>query len=227
MNFFSKYFEPILVFAVVMFGSLILGVFARKLATNIGLDSFTANVTFWIFILLGIIIYVLIVFLIGSLYTAIIKLVSPKKKLTNLSNRKSDFSKNLKKIRTKQQVLNDQNSQNKKKIAIQYTQKEFAAYCTDEDLDLLCQYVIFYAEKKSLQKIKPITINDLSNLDFYHYGWNIWKHFKVGKQEEISHFLKIAFSNQLKEVEVNTIKSHLKDDELKGIIKIRKNLQEQ
>lgn len=220
----SKYLEHILVFSLVLFGCLILGSLARIFAIQVGTDSFTANTIFWIFILLGIIVYALIAFFIESLYLAIIRFFFKKKNLTQLANKKFNISEKLEKFRTEQRVLNHQNSQNKQKIAIQYTQKEFAAYCSNKDLNLLCQYLILYSEKNALQDIKPITINGLSNLDFYHFGWNIWKHFEVSKQEEISFFLKTVFADYLKDVEIDTIKSHLKDDELQGIIKIKKNL---
>ena len=218
----SKYLEHILVFSLVLFGCLLLGSLARIYALKIGTDSFTANTIFWIFILLGIIAYVLIVFFIESLYWAIIRFFFRKKNLAQQSN----ILEKLEKIRTEQQVLNHQDSQHKQKIAIQYTQKEFTAFCSEKDLNLLCRYLILYSEKTPLQDIKPIIINGLSNLDFYHFGWNIWKHFKVSKQEEVSFFLKTVFANYLKDVEIDTIKSHLKDDERQGIIKIRKSLKE-
>ncbi|ATR89715.1 hypothetical protein CS544_00350 [Porphyromonas gingivalis] len=60
--------------------------------------------------------------------------------------------------------------------------------------------------------------------DLYHFGWNIWKHFCVGKQDEMALSLKLVFADALKDVETDTIKSHLKDDEQKGLIKIQKSL---
>lgn len=66
-------------------------------------------------------------------------------------------------------------------------------------------------------------VKDLSNLDLYHFGWNLWNYFKPIKQEEVSKLLKMAFS-ALKDIEVDSIKSHLKDDPKKGIIKITDNL---
>jgi hypothetical protein len=39
----------------------------------------------------------------------------------------------------------------------------------------------------------------------------------------ITHFLKIVFPDIFKDVEVETIKRHLKDDELKGVIKIQES----
>jgi hypothetical protein len=38
---------------------------------------------------------------------------------------------------------------------------------------------------------------------------------------DIAHFLKAVFPDAFKEADVETIKRHLKDDELKGIVKIQ------
>jgi len=219
-----KYIEYILLYSAVLVGCLLMGALLRIFVISIGADEFTAKIVFWIVVLLGIIIYAILTILIDGLYLATVRIFFQKKKHSSLSNKKSNISEKLEEIRTVQQQLNEKNEQNKKDIAIKYTQNEFAAYCSDEDLHLLCQYLIFYAEKKSLQNIKPITTNDLSNLDFYHFGWNIWNHFRVSKQEEISFFLKSVFANYLEDIETDTIKSHLKDYELKGIIKIQKSI---
>lgn len=220
----SKYFEYIIVYSAVLVGCLLLGVLARMFVISIGADEFTAGMVFWIVVLLGILVYAILTLLIDGLYSATIRWFFPKNKKSKLFNEKSDVSEKLEKLRTEQQQLNDKSAQDKKDIAIKYIQNEFAVYCSDENLDLLCKYVILYAEKKSLLDIKPIIVTGLSNLDFYHFGWNIWNHFKVGKQEEVSFFLKSVFANYLKGVEPDTIKSHLKDEDLKGFIKIRKSL---
>lgn len=222
-----KHFEYIIIYLSVLLACILLGTVARMFVINIGADEFTARMVFWGFSLLGVLIYAILTYLIEGLYIATVRIFFSKKKHSKLSNKKSNISEKLEEIRTEQQKLNDKNEQDKKDIAIKYTQNKFAAYCSDEDLHLLCQYVIFYAEKKSLVNIKPITTKGLSNLDFYHFGWNIWKHFRVSKQEEVSFFLKSVFANYLEDIETDTIKSHLKDDDLKGIIKIRKNISEQ
>lgn len=220
----SKYIEYILVYSAVLVGCLLLGALSRIFVINIGADEFTAKIVFWIVVLIGIIIYAILTFLIHGLFSTINLFFFPNKRRINQFNEKSSILKELNDIRAEQQQLNNKTEQEKKDIAIKYTQKEFAPYCSNEDLNLLCQYIIFYAENKPLQNIKPITTHGLSNLDFYHFGWNIWKHFSISKQEEISLLLKSIFAMHLKEVEVETIKSHLKDDELKGIIKICKKL---
>ena len=80
-----------------------------------------------------------------------------------------------------------------------------------------------YAEKLNFEHIKPITVKDLSNLDLYHFGWNLWNHFKPIKQEQVSKLLKKVFL-ALEDIELDSIKSHLKDDPKKGIIKITNDL---
>ena len=83
---------------------------------------------------------------------------------------------------------------------------------------------MLYSDKNKLDNINPIKIEKLSNLDLYHFGWNIWKHFNVRNQFETAVFLKSIFSESLKEVEPESIKRHLKDDEMKGIITIKESL---
>jgi hypothetical protein len=219
-----KYFEYIVVYLSVLVGCVLLGTFARMFAINIGVDEFTAGIVFWAVALLGIIIYAILALLIDGLYLATVRWFLPKKKKSKLSNEKSKNSDKFLQIRGEWQQLNDKTEQDKKDIAVKYTQMEFAPYCSNEDLDLLCRFVVSYAEKKPLQNVQFINVRGLSNLDFYHFGWNIWSHFKIGKQIGIASFLKKVFPEILNDVEIETIKRHLKDDELKGIIKIRKNL---
>lgn len=61
-------------------------------------------------------------------------------------------------------------------------------------------------------------------LDIFHFGWNIWNYFRIGKQGDIALFLKLIFAHILRDVEAETVKKHLKDDENKGIIKIRETI---
>jgi hypothetical protein len=173
---------------------------------------------------LGILVYGILALLIDGLYSATVRWFFPKKKSLKQSNEKSENSEEFEKIRTERNHLKDKAERDNKDIAVKYTQEEFAPYCSNESLDLLCKYVISYSEKKPLKNIKPITIKGLTNLDLYHFGWNIWNHFKVSKQIEVAAFLKKVFPEFLNDVETETIKRHLKDDELKGIIKIQKTL---
>ena len=127
-------------------------------------------------------------------------------------------------IRQQQQKLMDQKVQDKRAIAIKYTQQQFAPYVSDKDLLKLCEYIELYSAKLPLSHVEPINIKGLVALDLFHFGWNIWNHFRVGKQDEISQFLKQVFATTFKDVEVGSIKSHLRDDEKKGTIPIVQSL---
>jgi hypothetical protein len=104
----------------------------------------------------------------------------------------------------------------------------FASYLADSEVTRLCDYIDLYAERKEFRNVSPLKEgNQLSTTDILHFGWNIWNHFrqfKVGKQEDMAAFLKVLFSHTLREVEIESIKKHLKDDELKGIIKIKEDI---
>ena len=73
-------------------------------------------------------------------------------------------------------------------------------------------------------ELKPVKVKELSALDLRHFGWNIWNYFKPRNQIDIANFLKIVFPDIFRETEVESIKRHFKDDELKGLIKITENV---
>ncbi|MFT3903886.1 MAG: hypothetical protein QM727_11985 [Niabella sp.] len=216
-----KHFEYIVIYLSVLIVCVLIGVFARLVSIEKGADEYTANIIFWICTGFGILIFAILSLFLDELVGRILK--------SFFRNTKSDVSKNLnstenlEKIREKQQAVISNRNQNKIETAIHYTQKEFALYTTNDDLKLLCDYVKMYAEKSDFEKIEPIKVKDLSSLDLYHFGWNIWNHFKPIKQEEVSKLLKMSFFT-LKDIELDSIKSHLKDDPKKGIIKIMEDI---
>ena len=126
-------------------------------------------------------------------------------------------------IRKTQQQKKLQNESEKLQIALDYTRNQFALYVTDEDLDSLCNAVSLYSKKEEISHHFSVRTSELLTLDLYHFGWNIWNHFNVSNQEKIADFLKRVFV-ELHDIDLKTIKSHLKDDEKKGIIKIQNQL---
>ena len=241
-----KYFEYIVIYLPVFLVCVLIGIVGRLVLLGKGADEYTANVFFWICVGFGILMFAILSLFLNELVVNILnrffknkKTELPESQISNKNLEKiseqqdtiinpelSEYKipdRNIEQIREQQQSLIANNNQVKIDIAIHYTQKEFAFYTTDEDLKLLCDYVIMYAEKLDFDNIKPITVKDLSNLDLYHFGWNLWNHFKPIKQEEISKLLKKVFL-ALEDIELDSIKSHLKDDPKKGIIKITDNL---
>ena len=230
----------------VIIGSALIGLGVRFVMLEKGADQFTANSIFWIVILIGLVFYTALVLLGISLF----ELYKQKRNKNNPENlniqtetEEQDFKQNgitklissenveflvennvdtnaIRKIQHQKKV---QQENEKLQIALDYTRNQFALYVSGEDLDWLCNAVICYSNKEDIPDLRLIITRELSNLDLYHFGWNIWNHFRVTNQDTIANFLKTVFDS-LKDVEQESIKAHLRDDEQRGIIKIQKNL---
>jgi hypothetical protein len=224
----------------VIIGSALIGLGVRFVMLQKVVDQFTANSIFWIVILIGMVFYTALVLLGISLFELFKKIrnknnpdnlnIQTNEQYLDLNNtteiNSSENSETIVEdyvdtntIREIQQQKKVQQENEKLQIALDYTRNQFALYVSDEDLDLLCKAVICYSKKENISDSKLIETTGLSNLDLYHFGWNIWNHFKPVKQEEVSKLLKMVFST-LQDIELDSIKSHLKDDPQKGIIKI-------
>lgn len=213
-----KYFEHIVVYLSVLVVCVLIGALARIIAVGAGVDEFTANIVFWSVTALGVIVYAVLAIFIEGLFAATLRKFFPKNIISKTTESTPTLTKSLEEIRSEQQQLIDDKKRAKRDSAVEYTRKEFAPYVTDEDLALLCRYVKLYADQLPLSDIQPIKVKTLSTLDLYHFGWNIWKYLNVSKQDDIALFLKLVFAHNLKDVEPDSIKSHLKDEPKKGRI---------
>ncbi|MBT2415953.1 DUF2214 family protein [Streptomyces sp. ISL-12] len=142
----------------------------------------------------------------------------------NIVNQTTE-SVNLESIRKTQLQKKQQSESEKLQIALDYTRNQFALYVTDEGLDALCNAVSLYSKKEEIPNDISVHTKELTNLDLYHFGWNIWNYFRPIKQEEISKLLKTVFVS-LDDIDLDSIKSHLKDEPQKGNIKIQEDLTE-
>lgn len=127
-------------------------------------------------------------------------------------------------IREKHQQNEITRKQEALEVAIQYTRTTFAPFADDQNINRLCEYVIQYSTGKELKNLEPIRVKDLQNVDLYHFGWNIWNHFRINKQEDIALFLKIVFAKKLKDVDTDTIRKKLTFNEGKFEIKLDKSI---
>lgn len=109
-------------------------------------------------------------------------------------------------------------------VAIQYTRTIFAPFADDQNINRLCEYLIQYSTGAELKDAEPIKVKDLQNIDLYHFGWNIWNHFRINKQDDIALFLKIVFAKNLKDVDTDTIRKKLTFNEGKCKIQIIKSI---
>ena len=130
---------------------------------------------------------------------------------------------NLESIRKNQLQQKQQNESVKLQIALDYTRNQFALYVADENLDALCNAVSLYSKNEKIPNDISVHTKELSNLDLYHFGWNICYYFRPIKQEEISKLLKTVFVS-LDDIDLDSINAHLKDEPKKGIITIQENL---
>ncbi|KAF2508653.1 hypothetical protein EYY60_16120 [Flavobacterium zhairuonense] len=239
----TKYFEYIAVYLSVLLVCIFIGAITRFVLIEMGADDYTAGVFFWIGIGFGILMFAILNLFLNDLAERLLNRFLkaeknessesriPREKLVKIEERqdafvKSELSENknsardIEQIREERQNAARNQKQDRIDAAIRYTQQEFALYASDDDLKQLGKNIIIYAEGINFEKIKPVKVKELSSLDLYHFGWNIWNCFKVSRQDRAAQFLKLTFADALKDVEEKSIKTHLKDDEQKGLIKI-------
>jgi hypothetical protein len=130
----------------------------------------------------------------------------------------------LEDIRQEQLQIRIKEQEDKLNVALNYTRKSFVLYLSDKDLDILCHNAQIYINKLDTAGLHPVKVRELTAVDLRHFGWNIWNFFKPREQVEIAGFLKTVFPDIFRGTEIKSIKRHLKDDELKGIIKIQDKL---
>lgn len=222
----NKYLEYIIIYLSVIIASVAIAALVRISALGIGFDEFTANTIFWAVAGLGIVAYCILTLTIQGLLDKTAKLFfSKSKKIENEQETSKPIS--LDEIRAENKKKFDQQCMEKLSIAIRYTQETFASYISDADMDILCKNIEIYATGNNLENmlIHSVRVKELTTIDICHFGWNIWNHFKpIGDQWEISKFLKIAFEEKLKDVELETIKKKLKIFERKCRIQIKESL---
>lgn len=236
----TKYFEYIAVYLSVFLVCVFVGIIGRMVLLEKGADEYTAGVFFWISTGFGVLMFAILSLFLNELSERLLnrflkaeKNEAPESHIPNegqeehndvlfktgLSENK-DSARDIELIREERKNAVKNQKQARIDIAIRYAQQEFALYVTDDDLKQLIKNLIIYAEGISFENIKTVKVKVLSNLDLYHFGWNIWNFFKISRQDRAAQFLKLTFAVALKDVELNSIKTHLKDDEQKGIVKI-------
>lgn len=240
-----KYFEYITVYLSVFLVCVFVGVIGRLVLLEKGADEYTAGVFFWISTGFGVLMFAILSLFLNDLAERLVNCFLKAKKNESPESRipvenlekieeepqdaliKPEMPENknavidIQQLREQQQNAIKNQKQARIDTALRYAQQEFALYVSDDDLEQLGSNIIIYAEVLNFEKIKPIKVKDLSNLDLYHFGWNIWNCFKASRQDRAAQFLKLTFADALKDVEEKSIKTHLKDDEHKGLIKIR------
>lgn len=242
----NKILEYIILYVIVACAALVIATLTRVFAVSMGFDGFTAFIVFIVALAVQVVVYLSIHVVLQNLMlpwigNGLAKVPYFRKKIEQRqdlpiavepqieeSTIETDISVSdvsLENIRNEQQQNIAKEQEEILNVALDYTRKSFALYLSDEDLDILCRNVRSYMDKLEEKEFKPVKVKELSALDLRHFGWNIWNYFKKPRnQMDIANLLKIVFPDVFKGVEVKSIKRHLKDDELKGVIKIKENL---
>lgn len=247
----NNFLEYIILYVIIACVALVIATLARMSAVLMGFDGFTAFMVFIIVLVIMAIVYLSIHAVLQNLMlpwigNGLAKIPYFRNKIeqrqipiiegqeednvvvddeNDVVDTEPEQTISLKDIRSEQQQQIAKEQEEKLNIALDYTRKSFALYLSDEDLDVLCRNVRVYMNKLQEKELKPVKVKELSALDLRHFGWNIWNYFKPRSQMDIANFLKIVFPNIFRETEVESIKRHLKDDELKGVIKIQENIE--
>ncbi len=239
--------QYIILYVIVACVALVIAALARMLTVSVGFDGFTAFIVFIVALAIQVVVYLSIHVVLQNMMlpwigNGLAKIPYFRNKIeqrqaspivvelqieednTETDIPESDIS--IEDIRNEQQQNIAKEQEEILNVALNYTRKSFALYLSDEDLDVLCWNVRAYMNKLDEKELKPVKVKELSALDLRHFGWNIWNYFKPRNQMDIANLLKIVFTDVFKGVEVKSIKQHLKDDELKGVIKIEENLTE-
>ena len=236
--------EYIILYVIVVCAAVVIATLARIFAVSMRFDGFTAFIVFLVVLAIQAIVYLSIHVVLQNLMLpwigsglakspyfrrkieqrqvstiAVESLVEEKGVETDMP----ESIVSLEDIRNEQQQNIAKEQEEILNVALDYTRKSFALYLSDEDLDILCRNVRSYMNKLEEKELKSVKVKELSALDLRHFGWNIWNYFKPRNQMDIANFLKTVFPDVFKGVDVKSIKRHLKDDELKGMIKIEYN----
>ncbi|MDR1715195.1 MAG: hypothetical protein LBS20_05070 [Prevotella sp.] len=237
--------ENILLIICGAMGIALLSLIFRYLFLELGFDAFGANLVFIVIFVIGLIFYI-------SYLEVIQKVIPPlfKRRKQIIENQnvipESNTVENIEPpvesepeelIENETQAINDLDAIREKlqqneiirkqetlEVAIQYTRTTFALFADDQNINRLCEYIIQYSTRTELKDVEPVRVKDLQNIDLYHFGWNIWNHFRINTQDDIALFLKVVFAKNLKDVDTDTIRKKLTFREGKLQIKLEKKL---
>lgn len=229
--------EYIILYVVVGCVILMLAAIARISVVAMGFDDFTTFIVFIVFIAVQVGIYFSIHMIIQNFMLPLIikglsKIPYYKHKIEErqVSLTGKEENPDAPELASYEDFRNEQlqnkikDKEKEQNIVLNYTRKSFVLYLSDEHLNVLCQNIQIYIHHADLAELKPVRVKELTAIDLRHFGWNIWNFFKPRNQMDIAEFLKNVFPDIFKDTEVESIKRHLKDDELKGVIKIQEKL---
>lgn len=229
----KKINSHVLLLLTVIIAGLTVAASGRWIALGKGADTGTANLIFLIICGIAIVIYLTLVTTLSHLLTPFFAKFQAQRRptATVLENipqpEQIPEQKSVEELPTlapieelKQVAEARQAERTTEQIRIfhEYTHYAVGPYISAEGLSQLCDCIELYARGEKLPKgITPIRTERLSNLDLFHFGWNMAEYFNVGKKYEIVPWLQQVFAN-LRELEPSYIKGKLYTSETKQFI---------
>ena len=208
----------------ILFSLLISGILTACIGIRIyvmhehGMDSFSGSIAFVISLLTLLSIYLILQSIIDYYILRLIpnsKEVKNKLLQDNIANDKNIYTTNYKwhKSTSQQKIIEEQEAVLQQ--VINYTNHELALYLSEMDLDKLCHHIrLFqYATVADCETIKETIFisNQLKTIDLMHFGWNIGNQLNKSGLE-VATFISRIFHENLRDVEVSTLKRKLKSD---------------
>ncbi len=224
----QKCIEHIILYSLVLVGTLVVGVLVRQYVLSKGVDDFSSSVAFFATVIVLMAIY-------ASLQTTFNQFLLPRIEAFLLRFSAFQTMKNYNDtvsvpeaptIKDSNQATTDKNraTQTRLEKVLSYTKQTMVAYMSEEDLNRLCAYIVEYSSGDTLQKISPVKVDSqLKSIDIMHFGWNIGKAFGI-KRIHTATFIKNVFAHTLCDLEISTIERKMSNTESKCRIKLYKKL---
>jgi len=222
---FNKISEQHILHIVMAVAALTIAVAARFICIRSGCDTGTANLVFIIVLGIEVILYLILMKAIIFQFEKLVAWRKNKKEVKNTVIENNNIS--------TEESVHDQIVRERFNESItvfqEYTQKSFGRYISADEIKKLNGYVELFAKEQPLENIIPVQTprHQINNNDLYHFGWNMWNHFKNYRQDQTQEcvvtWLKAVFAN-LNDVEFSTIKGKLKIFDAKSKITIQENI---
>lgn len=218
---FNKVSAHSILYAVTAIVAVIVAIAVRYGCLAGGLDAGTANLVFIVVLGIEAVLYLLLV-------KSIVRLVDNR-----LAKRNKRKAEGAGASIPAEESVHDRIVREKFEESIvvfrEYNAKVMGRHISADELQRLDGYIKCYACEQSLEKVSSIKVppHKIGNNDLYHYGWNLWNHFRTNRidkrQECVVEWLKAVFAN-LENVEAATIKGKLTIHDPKGSISRHKSI---
>ena len=222
---FNKISEHTILHITTALAMLITASVVRFVCLRGGCDTGTANLVFIIVLGIEVILYLTLMKAIIFQFDKLINWRKNKKEVKDIVIESNNIS--------IEESVHDKivRERFEESIAVfkEYTQKSFGRYISADEIKMLFVYIELFARGQSIENITPVKAprQHISNNDLYHFGWNLWNHFKSNREDQTQEcvvtWLKSVFTNLI-DVEFSTIKGKLKIFDAKSKITIQENI---